>query len=122
MLAALALAAWAYFSGVAALWARAGSGRGIDRSQVACFGGGLAALFLALISPLDALSGALFAAHMVQHLLLILVAAPLLVLGRPLLPFLWILSPPRRRGLARWFKRARPVRGAPLTCTLIVID
>jgi putative membrane protein len=49
---------------------------------------GIAILMLALISPLDALSGALFSAHMIQHLLLILIAAPLLILSRPLAPFL----------------------------------
>jgi putative membrane protein len=44
--------------------------------------------FLALISPLDSLSAALFSAHMVQHLLLMLVAAPLWIISRPLAPFL----------------------------------
>jgi putative membrane protein len=108
----LALAAWAYFGGVAALWGRAGTGRGVGWRQIACFSGGLAALLLALVSPLDALSSALFSAHMVQHLLLMLVAAPLLVLGRPLLPFLWALPPSKRRPLARWWKRAGPARRA----------
>ena len=41
------------------------------------------ALGLALLSPLDALSSALASAHMVQHLLLLLVAAPLLALSAP---------------------------------------
>jgi cytochrome c oxidase assembly factor CtaG len=42
-------------------------------------------LALALFSPVDAVGGELFAVHMVQHELLMLIAAPLLVLGRPLL-------------------------------------
>ncbi|HKV49567.1 MAG TPA: cytochrome c oxidase assembly protein [Gemmatimonadaceae bacterium] len=37
-------------------------------------------------SPVDAPAETLFSAHMVQHLLLILAAAPLLALGAPLLP------------------------------------
>jgi putative membrane protein len=48
-----------------------------------CYAGGLATLGVALLSPLDALSAALGAAHMAQHVLLVLVAAPLLVSGRP---------------------------------------
>jgi putative membrane protein len=48
-------------------------------------------LLLALISPLDRLSDILFSAHMVQHELLMLVAAPLLVLARPLPTYLCAL-------------------------------
>jgi putative membrane protein len=47
------------------------------------FLGALAVSALALLSPLDALSGSLAAAHMVQHLLLTIVVAPLLVLSAP---------------------------------------
>ena len=47
------------------------------------FGLGLLALLIALISPIDPLSDQLFSMHMVQHLLLALVAAPLLLLGTP---------------------------------------
>ena len=46
---------------------------------------------MALLSPLDALGSALLSAHMAQHLLLIVVAAPLLVLGQPALALLWAL-------------------------------
>jgi putative membrane protein len=45
---------------------------------------GVAAIAVAVLSPLDALVERSFTAHMVQHLLLTSVAAPLLVLGRPL--------------------------------------
>lgn len=66
----------------------------------ACFYAGLLTIFLALESPIDGLDGQLFWVHMVQHLLLIMVAAPLLVLGDPALPILRS-SPlgPRRRVL-----------------------
>jgi cytochrome c oxidase assembly factor CtaG len=54
-----------------------------------CFFGGWFALFIALVSPLHAWGSVLFSAHMTQHEVLMLVAAPLLVLGRPLVVFLW---------------------------------
>jgi putative membrane protein len=95
-----------YGSGVARLWRRAGAGRGVSPWQAAAFGGGWLALFVALLTPLDALSTALFSAHMVQHLLLILVAAPLLVLARPLAALAWGLPPALARRLARgWLGR-----------------
>lgn len=54
-----------------------------------CFAGGWFALFVALVSPLHAWGSVLFSAHMTQHEVLMLVAAPLLVLARPLVVFLW---------------------------------
>lgn len=59
------------------------SHRAEDRWRVAAFVTGLAAVAVALDSPLDDLAGRLFWAHMTQHLLLITVAAPLLALARP---------------------------------------
>lgn len=109
-IAVLALTGWLYARGVRALWRRAGVGQGVRRWQAAAFAGGIVALALALISPLDPASAVLFSAHMVQHLVLILVAAPLIVLGAPLLPSLWALPSSRRRTLGRWWKRARTVR------------
>jgi putative membrane protein len=78
LLLGLALVLWLYVTGVRKVWARAGVGRGISTRRAAAFAGGFAALVIALISPLDALSGVLFSAHMVQHLILMLIAAPLL--------------------------------------------
>jgi putative membrane protein len=51
------------------------------------FYSGLAAIALALTGPVDRLSDSFLWAHMLQHLLLMLVAAPLVVLGAPWLPF-----------------------------------
>src|SRR5215467_5277448 len=56
--------------------------------RLSAFTGGLASLWIAVASPLDALSGFLLSAHMVQHLLLLSVAPPLILLGAPLLPLL----------------------------------
>jgi cytochrome c oxidase assembly factor CtaG len=51
--------------------------------RVACFVAGIVAVLVALASPIDAAVERSFTAHMVQHLLLTSVAAPLIVLGRP---------------------------------------
>jgi cytochrome c oxidase assembly factor CtaG len=77
--------------------------------RLAAFLGGLAAIAAALVSPLHNLGAQLLQAHMVQHLLLMMVAPPLLWLGAPLLPLL--------RGLPRgiipawvgWFLARRPL-------------
>ncbi|CAN5716044.1 cytochrome c oxidase assembly protein [soil metagenome] len=102
VLAGIALSVGLYVRGVRRLWGKAGTGRGIRRWQVWCYAGGVAALFAALVSPLDALGGVLFSAHMLQHVVLMLVAAPLLVLGMPLIPFLWALPMRWRQRLGGW--------------------
>jgi cytochrome c oxidase assembly factor CtaG/polyferredoxin len=67
--------------------------------RAACFFLGLAAVWLAIASPLDALGGLLLLAHMAQHLVLMSVAPPLLLLGAPQVPLL--------RGLPRsWVRDA----------------
>jgi cytochrome c oxidase assembly factor CtaG len=54
-----------------------------SRWRIASFDAGLVVLFLAVDSPIDAYSDRLFVAHMSQHVLLTMVAPPLLLLGRP---------------------------------------
>ena len=71
-----------YARTVVHLWRRGGRGAGIGAGRVVAFAAAVLVLLVALASPLDALSEALFSAHMVQHLLLTLVAAPLLLVGR----------------------------------------
>ncbi|MEX2583535.1 MAG: cytochrome c oxidase assembly protein [Gemmatimonadota bacterium] len=97
----LGAAAWAYAVGVGRVWARAGDGRGIARWRLYCYAAGILTLFIALVSPLDPLGGTLFSAHMVQHELLIVAAAPLLVLGLPLVAFAWALPRRWRRRVGR---------------------
>jgi putative membrane protein len=70
-----------YVVGIVRLWRRAGLGRGVPVWRALGYALGLAALFVALVSPLDAGAEASFALHMTQHMLLIVVAAPLLALG-----------------------------------------
>ena len=107
LLACLGLAAAIYAVGVTRAWRRAGFGQGIRPRQAACYAGGIASLIIALISPLDRVSEVLFSAHMVQHLILLLVAAPLLVLGAPTLALLWALPSRRRqKALEKWRSEA----------------
>ncbi len=74
---------------------------GFGPRQIACFASGAILLVIALLSPLEALSSALLSAHMVQHILLIAIAPPLLVLGKPEVAWLWALPVHWRRGVAR---------------------
>jgi cytochrome c oxidase assembly factor CtaG len=91
---------------VRALWREAGAGRGIAPWRAACFAAGTFVVALALLSPVDAVGAALFSVHMTQHMLLVVVAAPLLMLGDPPTAMLWALriGARRRVGLAwrRW--------------------
>ena len=96
------LAALLFARGVHALWRAAGVGRGVRKPNVWMFASGWVILALSLLSPVHALGGVLFSAHMAQHELLMTVAAPLLVLGRPLVPFVWALPPEWRRASGAW--------------------
>lgn len=69
-------------------------------------------LAVALLSPLDEASDALFSAHMVQHLVLVIIAAPLLVLGRPLAPLVWALPREWRHAVGQWWGRRPRARVA----------
>jgi putative membrane protein len=105
LLACLALSAALYARGVGRLWRHAGTGRGVTPARVAAFAGGWLVLGLAVATPLDPLGNRLFLAHMVQHELLMIVAAPLLVLGRPLAVWAWALPIGGRRTLGGFFRR-----------------
>jgi putative copper resistance protein D len=80
------------------------------------FLGGLAMIVVALCSPIEAYEGQLFSVHMVQHMLLELVAAPLLLLGAPTTLALRVASAPWRRRLL-WVLHSRVV--AVLTFPLL---
>ena len=115
--ALLVLSGALYAIGIARLWRSAGAGRGIARWQVASFAVANTALIVALLSPIDTMSEVLFSVHMVQHELLMLVAAPLLVFGRPLIAFSWALP-----AVARFFNRRIAlwrVVSAPLVATAL---
>jgi putative membrane protein len=94
-----------YTLGLARLWRSAGAGTGLGLGQVSCFLLALGTLAVALLSPLDGWSDRLFSAHMAQHELLMVVAAPLLVLGRPLTAYLWALPRDGRARVGHWLQR-----------------
>lgn len=75
---------------------------------------GLFLIALALLSPIDSLGQQLFLMHMVQHLLLIMFAPPLLLLANPMPVILWGLPDSWRRaagrGLGILLHRESPVR------------
>jgi putative membrane protein len=72
-----------------------------NRGRSAAFYGGVATLALAVASPIDAYSDRLFWVHMTQHVLLTMVAPPLLLLGRPWPRLLKPFTPAVRRPVAR---------------------
>ncbi|HSK94991.1 MAG TPA: cytochrome c oxidase assembly protein, partial [Euzebyales bacterium] len=100
LITGVVLAAWAYRRGRIG-----GPRRAADVWRSRCFAGALVALAVALISPLDAMASALASAHMVQHVLLILVAAPLLALSAPSSALLRGTPPAVRRASTRWRRR-----------------
>ena len=108
VLICLALSAWFYIKGTARLWRASTLGAGVGTWEAGSFASGWIVLVIALVSPLHELGDELFSAHMVQHELLISVSAPLLVLGRPLIPFLWALPLDWRRTAGGW-SRSRVV-------------
>jgi cytochrome c oxidase assembly factor CtaG len=121
----LVLSAGAYLIGYLRLGrstrSRASSAR---RLQLLAFMAGCAALVIALLSPLDTLSSALFSAHMLQHESMMLIAAPLCVVGRPLAVWIWALPRLARlwigRGVrARAFSRAWRWLTTPLVAWIL---
>lgn len=89
----------------------AAHGRRARRRRAISFAAGWMTLTIALVSPMHAAAEALFSMHMVQHEILMVVAAPLLVLARPFVPILWALPAPWRRRVGRSC-RARAARSA----------
>jgi cytochrome c oxidase assembly factor CtaG/cytochrome c2 len=120
----LGVTALLYGIGLARLWGRAGLGRGISAWSALAFTAGWLVLLAALVSPVAWLSRLLFSAHMTQHMLLMLVAAPLLTFGHPLLVWMWTLGDRRRGQVAGAIRGPRVVRAwramtAPLCVFLL---
>jgi cytochrome c oxidase assembly factor CtaG/ferredoxin len=104
----LALLALVYFRGWLKL--RRQVPHRFDGWRLASFSGGVGMVFLALGSPLDTFANLLLQAHMIQHLLLMMIAPPLLLLGNPFLPLLTGLPRPIVREAIRPFLRWSPVK------------
>jgi len=101
MVAVLLISAWIYRRGLQRL-RRVTKAPVKLRREAWLYAGGWVALALAVVSPLHPLGQILFSAHMTQHEILMLVAAPLLVLGRPALLFLWAVKRSTAQRAARW--------------------
>jgi putative membrane protein len=99
--AVIGLAALGYGVGLRRLWYRGTRGHRDLVLRAVAFAGGLAAVGVALLSPLDRWGAQLFALHMIQHEILMLIGAPLLVVGRPLPLWLWALSGRARTWIAQ---------------------
>jgi putative membrane protein len=90
-IALLAAALLFYLWGVSNLWSKAGRGRGLEIGNIVCFAFGWFTVAVALLTPLHHWAERLLWVHMVQHELLMVVAAPLLVLGRPVEAWSWVV-------------------------------
>lgn len=98
------LVAGALFAlGTAKLSRRSNTGRFPGWSGVA-YWGGLLMLVIALVSPVHALGEHLFTVHMIEHEIVMAVAAPLLVLARPIGVLFWGLPRRLRRPAMRLIK------------------
>jgi putative membrane protein len=105
--------AWSFDPGVviplvlvAVLYFRGASTKhGVSDRQEFCFWVGWFVLCIALLSPLHPLGEGLFSAHMAQHEVLMVAAAPLLVLSRPVVALLWGFPFAWRHGLGQLSKR-----------------
>ena len=104
----LILAGLVYFRG----WRRAHRTRPVQLPlwRAIFFFFGLASVWIAIASPINALDDLLLAAHMTQHLILMSVAPPLIILGVPTVPLLhgvprsilgYVIGPLLR---AKWFR------------------
>ncbi|MBO1075508.1 cytochrome c oxidase assembly protein [Roseomonas marmotae] len=113
-----------YLGGTLRLWRHAGFGRGIGLARLAAYLAGWLSLAGALLSPLHWFGERLFTLHMVEHEIVMAVAAPLLVLARPGGAFAWALPARLRRPVWR-AGRAWPLRhawlllSAPLAATVL---
>lgn len=119
----LALSLGLYAFGLLRLWPHVRARADLWR-RAAAFSAGWMTLVVALLSPIDRKATASFAFHMVQHELMMLIAAPLLVWGRALPTFLWSLPHDVRVRIglatkARWIRRAWNALTAPLSAWML---
>jgi putative membrane protein len=105
LVSSLAACIGVYAVGVVRLWRSAGYGRGVRPLEALAFGTGWLAVVFALSPPLDEWSERSLAAHMVQHELLMVVAAPLLAVGAPLVGILWAIPSDVRQTLVGTVQR-----------------
>lgn len=120
----LAITALLYSVGAYRIYARNRHNPTIRPWRILSFAMGWFVLVLALVSPLHRLGSVLFSAHMTQHELLMVIAAPLLAMGKPMLAFLFALPPKARVTVGGWASLPRFRHGwlwlsAPLTVWIL---
>ncbi|MER9140870.1 cytochrome c oxidase assembly protein [Mesorhizobium sp. M0830] len=120
----LAAVALIYAGGALRLWRRSDRGRFLRVRQALLFAAGWIALAAALVSPIHALGERVFTAHMIEHELLMAVAAPLLVASLPAAAMMWALPVSLRRpfghaGHASVVQAAWAAISRPLAATLL---
>jgi len=106
---AIALTAAVYVRGWLALRKTRAAQFNVDR--LLAFLGGLACLWIAIGSPLESLADDLLSAHMIEHLILMSLVPPLVLLGLPVVPLLRGLPRPVRVYVAGPLLRLRALRG-----------
>ena len=119
ILLVLALFATVYSRGWLKLRRR--STRAVSLWQITLYWLALGAIILALISPIDALSGSNLSMHMVQHLLLLMIAPLIFLLANPLPGFLWGLPVKWRKPFCRLLNPASTFRRLLWTLTLLPV-
>jgi putative membrane protein len=118
------LAALLYGVGWTRLLRRSVNGRGLLKRQGLLFAAGWLCLAVALVSPLHQAGERAFTAHMIEHELLMLAAAPLLSLSHPLRAMIWAFPTRARQGLGG-VGRSGPIQAPwrvltePLTATFL---
>lgn len=119
---ALVVAAFTYLLGLRE--ARRRGRQPVPAWRVTAFFGGLVAVAFVLLGPLDTWNDELFFIHMLQHLILMIVAAPLLLLGRPVQVALQALSPGHSRTIIgalfrrNWIRQLATLVTHPMTVFL----
>jgi putative membrane protein len=120
----LAVLALIYVVGAGRLWRRSSRGRTLRLRQALLFTAGWSVLTAALVSPIHVLGEQVFAAHMIEHELLMAVAAPLLVSACPAAALMWGLPIRFRRilgiaGHANWLRVVWAFATRPISATTI---
>jgi len=114
--------AW-YATGYARVWQFSLAGRPALARRCALFVVGWGVIAASLLSPLHELGGRSFTAHMIEHELLMLVAAPLIAFARPLGVFIWALPRSSRHALGAlghrtWFASIWRSISSPLSASM----
>jgi putative membrane protein len=115
--------AW-YLIGYLRVRRLAQSGRARLARHGVLFAGGWSTIALSLLTPLHELGGRSFTAHMIEHELLMLLAAPLIALSRPIGVLMWAWPASLRLAAARlsrqsWFNAVWRSISSPLGASLL---